>query len=183
MALLDRWGLIRVLVTALLATAEFSAAQSSLDEYTVKAAFLFNFAKFVDWPPESFKGTSDPIRICTYGPNPFGGTLEQMVQGKVAGSRAFTVSQIAEASEARECHILFLGTAEKRIKAVLGDLSGMSVLTVGETASFLTSGGMIRFKIDDEKVRIEIDAGTAARAKLRISSKLLKLADAARRQP
>ena len=156
----------------------------AFDEYQVKAAFLYNFAKFVDWPASTFASASDPIDICILGQNPFGSTLETMVLGKKIGDRPFTVRTVTDIQLARHCQILFIGAGEwKRTRALLDALKGASVLTVGETDDFTAAGGVIAFQLEGPRVRIQIALEPAERAKLRISSKLLRLADIAKRQP
>jgi hypothetical protein len=158
------------------------AEASVADEYQVKAAFLFNFAKFVEWPADAFKGSDDPITICVLGQNPFGTALEEVVRDKTVGSRAFVVRDVPNAQHASKCQIVFVSASErKRSHSLLEDLKGHSILTVGETEDFTSNGGVINFKLKDARVRIEIDLGAAERAKLRISSKLLSLAETTRK--
>lgn len=152
------------------------------DEYPVKAAFLFNFAKFVDWPAVVFKGPEDPISICVLGQNPFGTALEDVVRDKTVANRAFVVRQVSNAQQANTCQIVFVSASErKRFRLLLDGFKGRSILTVGEADDFTANGGIINFKLKDARVRIEIDAGAAERAGLHISSKLLSLAEVTRK--
>ena len=152
------------------------------DEYPVKAAFLFNFAKFVEWPNDTFKGPEDPIAICVLGQNPFGGALEDIVRNKTVSNRPFVVRDVPNAQQASKCQIVFIAASErKHSRSILEELKGRSILTVGEAEDFTANGGIIDFKLKDARVRIEIDAGAADRAKLRISSKLLSLAEITRK--
>ncbi len=149
-----------------------------IDEYQVKAAFLFNFAKFVEWPADAFKGPTDPIAICVLGQSPFGSALEDVVRNKTVANRPFVVREVSNAQQASRCHIVFVSSSErKRLRSVLAEFKGRSILTVGEAEDFTASGGIINFKLTDARVRIEIDVGAAERARLRISSKLLGLAE------
>ena len=170
---------IRYLVLALLAAIVcMHAEQPVADEYPVKAAFLFNFAKFVEWPSDAFKSSEDPIAICVLGQDPFGSALEDLVRNKTVVNRTFVVRDVNNAQQASKCHIVFVSASErKRCRSLLGELKGRSILTVGEAEDFIENGGIINFKLKDARVRIEIDAGTAERARLRISSKLLSLAE------
>jgi hypothetical protein len=162
---------------------QLGAQSPALDEYQVKAAFLYNFAKFVEWPPGTFANSNDPIAICVVGQNPFGSKLEDMVQGKKIGDRAFAVRRLADTQQASKCQILLIGTAEsKRIRVLLEALKG-AILTVGETDDFTAAGGIIGFKLEGTRVRIQIALETAEHIRLRISSKLLGLAEIVRRQP
>ena len=152
------------------------------DEYPVKAAFLFNFAKFVEWPADAFKGPEDPFMICVLGQNPFGRALGDVVRDKTVGNRAFVVRDVANAQQANKCQIVFVTASErKHFRSLLEEFKGRSILTVGEAEDFTENGGIINFKLKDARVRIEIDAGAAERAKLHISSKLLSLAEITRK--
>jgi hypothetical protein len=173
----------RLLLLALAAAAGHVHAEGPVaDEYPVKAAFLFNFAKFVEWPTDAFKGPDDPIVVCVLGQNPFGSALEDVVQGKTVANRPFVVRAVSNSQQAGKCHIVFVTNSErKRFHPILEELKARSILTVGETDDFIASGGIINFKLKDARVRIEIDARAADRAGLRISSKLLSLAEIVRK--
>ena len=176
--MLSRFILALVLGQALLV----SAAEPAAEEYHVKGAFLINFAKFVDWPEQVFKGPSDPILICVVGQNPFGPGLERAARDTIVANRSVSVREISDAQQAAQCRIVFLSAAEKkRSRTLLQALQSGSVLTVGEWEGFIASGGVINFRLEEEKVRIEINTASADRAKLRISSKLLSLAQAGKR--
>jgi hypothetical protein len=148
-----------------------------VDEYRVKAFFLYNFARYVDWPAESFKGPGDPIAICILGENPFGRALDQATTGKVVEGRPFVVRQIADIERPCHCQILFVNSSDrKRFRTIAAILKGSAVLTVGETPGFAADGGVVNFTLEDGKVRFEINVEAAGREGLRISSKLLSLA-------
>ena len=158
------------------------AGGAEIDEYQVKAAFLFNFAKFVEWPAQAFKTANEPIGICVLGPNPFGSSLDKAVEGKVVGNRKFVVREVRDAPQAGECHILFVSAAGwTRSRAVLGDIKKCCALTVGETGEFIAVDGMINLRLEEARVRMEVNPDAAERAGLRISSKLLSLAEIRRR--
>jgi YfiR/HmsC-like len=166
------------------AALQLSAQAPAFDEYQVKAAFLYNFAKFVEWPPGTFANSTDPIGICIVGQNPFGSTLEFMVQGKKVGDRAFAVRRFADTQQGGQCQILFIGATEwKRTRALLDAVKSAGVLTVGESDDFTALGGIINFRLDGPRVRIQVDLQMAEHARLRISSKLLSLAEIAKKQP
>ena len=168
---------------AMAATVPHVQAQGTVaDEYQVKAAFLFNFAKFVEWRGETFKAADDPIAICVLGQDPFSGALEDLVRDKTVAGRPFVVHQVSSIPQAMKCQIVFVTASErKRVRSILDELKGHSILTVGEAEGFTANGGVINFKLKDARVRIEIDPGAAERAKLRISSKLLSLAEIAKK--
>src|SRR5580704_3149841 len=149
----------------------------TIDEYQVKAAFLYNFAKFVEWPALTFKTDKDPLRICVLGQNPFGNTLVDGVGGKTVLGRPLVVNDVSDAGQGTDCQILFIGSSErKRLRLIFADLRMTGVLTVGETEGFATQGGIVNFKLEDGRVRLEINIEAASQAKLRISSKVLNLA-------
>jgi hypothetical protein len=153
------------------------AAAQTAEEYQVKAAFLFNFAKFVQWPATSFKSPSDPIHICVLGENPFGTTLAELLAGKKIDDRPLMSSHFFEVREINGCHILFVSKSErKNLRNILAAATAGGILTVGEWESFAADGGTIGFHLDQGKVRLEINLPAAERAQVKISSKLLSLA-------
>lgn len=149
------------------------AGGQTTDEYQVKAAFLFNFAKFVEWPPQTFKSPGDAMSICVLGPNPFGRSLDEAVDGKSIDGRSFAVRQVADIQQAGGCQILFIPSGQKKRPA---ETAMAGVLTVGESDGFAAGGGVIGFKLEGGRVRLEVNVGAAEQSKLRISSKLLSLA-------
>jgi hypothetical protein len=166
-------------VWLLLAVARVAVAQApSADEYRVKAAFLYNFAKFVEWPDGAFKNPREPLVICILGrSSSFRPLLEEAVQGKQIGGRGLVIRETTDPRETADCHLLFIAASEKRhLPAVLEALKARSVLTVGETSNFADAGGVINFRLDNGKVGLEINVCAAQRARLQISSKLLSLA-------
>jgi hypothetical protein len=174
---------VQVLSVVLLAVMSGGLASADeVDEYHLKAAFLYNFAQFVEWPAEAFKSADEQIGLCVLGENPFGSALNQAVKGKTAAGRKFAVREISEPKEAGRCHILFVAGSESgRVKPVLAELKGRNVLTVGETEDFAAAGGVITFRLKATRVRFGIDIQAASSANLKISSKLLMLADNTKR--
>ena len=163
----------------LLALGGGRAQESPPTEYQLKAAFLLNFAKFVEWPPAAFAKADAPIVLGILGENPFGDAIEQMVRDKTINNRPLVVKGFRSSAEATNCHILFIATSEKaRLPEVLKSLSEAkaSVLTVGETDRFTESGGMINFVRQGNKIRFQINEAAAKSVGLKISSKLLSLA-------
>ena len=175
--------LILSMAIALLGMAGLACgAEPVAEEYQVKGAFLLNFTKFVDWPAQAFKKPGAPIAICVLGENPFGPELDRAAGQTVAGNRRVSVRQVSDEQQARECQIVFIGgSRRKRSREWLEALQGSSILTVGESEEFLANGGVIDFRLDGEKVRIEIGTAAAERAGLRISAKLLSLAQSGKR--
>ena len=164
-------------VLAALAVAALQAAPEPAEEYRVKGAYLLNFAKFVEWPDSAFKGPADPIAVCILGDNPFGPALDVAAHSVLVEKHPVVVKQIAEPLQARQCQIAFVSAAERRhVRGLLQAVQGGNVLTVGETEGFVADGGVIQLSVEDGKVRMEINTGSAKKAGLRISAKLLSLA-------
>jgi hypothetical protein len=142
------------------------------DEYQVKAAFIFNFAKFVAWPDAP--GT--PIVIGIAGEDPFGELLDNAVRGKTAAGRSIEVRRLGENDDLRGCSILFVSSSEKRRAADLIRRAGDGVLTIGDLPQFTQDGGIVRFFLENNRVRFQINAKAAERSGLKIHSQLLSLA-------
>jgi hypothetical protein len=155
-----------------------SRAQSpTAGEYQVKAAFLFNFAKFVEWPPSSFSDASAALRICVLGRDPFGEELRNITKDKTVNGRRLEVDEGIDLQVARTCHILFIATSETvRLKQILESLQGSDALTVGDTKGFIEQGGMINFVLENSRVQFEVNRKAAEQCGLKISSKLLSVA-------
>jgi len=143
-------------------------------EYKVKAGYLINFAKFVEWPSAAFDHPSTPIVVGLLGSAQFGQLLQEMLEGRTVNGRAFSLRQLGAGDDVGGCHILFVGAAETRSASVLAQaVNGRPVLTVGESARFCESGGMLNFTIVGGQVKLESNPGAATAAGLKISSKLL----------
>lgn len=147
-------------------------------EQDVKAAFLYHFAQFVDWPPEAFPDPDTSLIIGILGTDPFGATLDQIVQGEVVKNRRLEVRRYRRVEEIDQCHILFISRSEeRRLEQILLELSGKHVLTVGDSEGFALRGGMIRFMTEKNKIRLRINLDAAKAASVTISSKLLRAAE------
>ena len=153
---------------------------SESSEYLIKAGFIYNFAKFVEWPSGAFAEPDSPIVIGVLGTDPFGTILDRIVEDKKIGSRGFVVKRLKWGKDLRdlkECKILFVSSSEKpHIDDFLQMVKGLPILTVGETPGFAERGGMIRFTLEDNRVRFEVNVEAARQAELSISSRLLTLA-------
>jgi hypothetical protein len=161
----------------LLAVGSGSAQEPPPTEYQLKAAFLLNFAKFVEWPQATFPETNSPMFLGVLGKNPFGDTLERTVRGKTVNNRQVVIMECRSPAEATNCHMLFICTSEKEhLREVIKGLSGTPVLTVGEMDGFIEAHGMIKFIWEGKKIRFQINEVEANNAHLKISSKLLSLA-------
>ena len=155
------------------------AQEAPPTEYQLKAAFLFNFAKFVEWPPAAFAGAKAPMIIGILGENPFHDDLTRTIGNKTIDEHPLEIKelQFSSLAQATNCHILFISTSEKkRLPEIFAGLKGASVLTVGETDRFTETGGMINFVPEGTKIRFKVNQDTASKAGLKISSKLLSLA-------
>ncbi len=158
--------------------ASVARAQDRSDgEYRIKAAFVYNFAKFVDWPTDALPDSTAAIVIGVVGEEQLSEVLAETVAGKTANGRELVVRRWKVGQDLRNCQLLFISASEgRRLPQILRRLKGSSVLTVGETEQFTRLGGIINLFVVGKNVRFEISVGAAARARLKISSKLLALA-------
>jgi YfiR/HmsC-like len=151
-------------------------------EYDVKAAYLYNFGKFVRWPAATVSTDSD-FSICVLGSDPFGATLDKIVAGELVDGRKLAIVRIENASAARNCRILFVGRSEQgRAASILSSLAHSPVLTVSDMPGFTDRGGIIEFVMQGDKVRFQVNLAAAERAGLNMSSELLKVAVAVKRE-
>jgi len=165
------------MIWLLLACAIVHAQNSQPTEYQIKAAFLFNFAKFVEWPPEAFGGASSPLVIGILGDNPFHDDLTRIISHKAVDQHPLVVREYRSLEGLTNCHMLFISNSEKeRLPEILALLKGSNVVSVGEMDQFTESGGMIKFALKENKIRFLINNEAAHRAGLKVSSKLLALA-------
>jgi len=152
------------------------AVGQAIDEYQVKAGFVSSFARFVEWPPEAFKSPHEPFAICVLGQNPFGQTLSGLVAGKALGEHALELREISDVRAAGGCHILFISSSERlRFRSILASLEAQSVFSIGDTNDFIAEGGVANLRVENGRVRIEINARAAKEKNLRISSRLMSL--------
>ncbi len=146
-------------------------------EYQIKAGFIYNFMQFIHWPTDSFSNPSDALVLGVYGEIPFGKQLN-CLEGRMIRGRPVRVVEVSDLSEVSHCHMIFIPKQKKRqIEAVLNQLRGTSVITVGEQPGFSAAGGTINLQIGKQKhMGFEINMSSARHGNVRISSKLLKLA-------
>lgn len=150
-------------------------------EYELKAAFIYQIARFVEWPSptEPLTGTPlarAPLRLCVFGGNPFGPALDT-IRGKLVNERRLEVSQLDTKADTRECNILFIADpAERHIERIAAISRGAGMLTIGDTQGFAQRGAVVNFFPENGKIRFEINPEASRRAGLKISSQLLKLA-------
>jgi len=167
---------IAFILTMLIWGPNVSAESVQYKEYLIKAAFLYNFIKFVDWPSESFKNGAAPINLCVLGDDPFGEALDTLRNKRVKGRR-LVIKRVRRVEQIEGAHLLFISTSEKgRVKEILKSLADAPVLTISEMEGFGQNGGIINFITIDNKIQFEINSEKAQQHKLKISSQLLKLA-------
>jgi hypothetical protein len=152
---------------------------SGSPEYLIKAGFIYNFAKLVEWPISSFTNQGQPIAICILGNDRFAATLERVVDGKKMESHPFLIERLKSPKDSKEsaCHMFFIASEESpRADEIIELLKRTPVLTIAEMPGFARQGGIINFVIEDSKVRFEVNVDAAKQAGLNISSRLLSLA-------
>ncbi len=145
-------------------------------EYEVKAAFLLNFARFVEWPPSSYEDAEAPVRICVLGDDPFGMLLDETLADQNIGGRPVAAVRSTDAETLTRCHVLFVAASEAdRVVDVLEAFEGTYALTVSEVRDFARLGGAFNFFLERGRVRFEVNPEAARRHGLRVSSELLRL--------
>jgi len=169
------WIVAIVIVTTMLALP--CRADGPTREYQVKAAFLYNFTQFVEWPDSAFASKDSPFILATVGDDPFDGILERVTADKTASDRPIHVVHYDSPDHIGDCQVLFVPAAqEASMKEILDKLDKKSVLTVGETETFTPSGGSMRFFLEENRMRFEINTDVVDEAGLKVSAKLMKLA-------
>jgi hypothetical protein len=156
--------------------------QSKHGEYDVKAAYLYNFGRFVGWPAKVSSATDDSFPICVLGQDPFGRALDGTLAGETIGGKRVVARRISKPQEALNCRILFVSSSEeKQLNDTLAALNKADVLTVSDIPDFMQRGGMIQFVLEGNRVRFEVNLAAAEHAGLTLSSELLKIARTVRR--
>ena len=175
-------GLARRLLAVLLALTWLAGARAAAPatptaEYQVKAAFLFNFAQFVEWPAKAFPDEQAPIIVGVLGEDPFGSYLDELVQNEKIGNRPLVVRRYRRVEDVADCHILFISrSAGAQFDKTIASLRGRPLLTVGDLDNFCRLGGMVRFVTENGKIRLRVNIESAKDSGLTISSKLLRWA-------
>lgn len=146
-------------------------------EYQIKAAFLFNFTQFIEWPTNAFVNTDAPLVIGILGDDPFGAVLDQTIEGETVHDRKVVIKRSRRVEDLRSCHLLFISRSEKgRLAQTLAALKGAPVVTVSDLEQFARQGGTIGFMPLENKLRFEINLDATESAGVKISSKLITLA-------
>lgn len=169
-----RWAILYFFIS--LFPHQSQAQGDRLREYEIKAAYLYNFGKYVEWPAEALGDTNAPFVLGILGSDPFGGEVWASLAGQLIKERKLVIKKFATVEEVQGCHILFISSSEKdNLSGIHDQLKDSSILTVSENKA-----GIINFVIDKNRVRFEVDVGAAEQAKLKISAQLLKLAKVVR---
>jgi hypothetical protein len=151
--------------------------ENSVGEYQVKAAFLYNFTQFTDWPATNFSTASAPIVIGIVGEDPFGSIMDDVVSGEVVGNHPLVIRRLRARDNLLGCHVLFISRSEQaQLPAILIQVKGHPILTVSDISDFAQQGGIVGLLLVNKKVKMEINQAAAIEAGLQISSKLLRLA-------
>jgi hypothetical protein len=177
-------GILIVIISLLSAMALGSHAEglesSDSSEYLIKAGFIYNFAKLVEWPATAFAQPDSPIVIGILGDDPFGATLDRIVADKKINGRGFAVRRLKwtkELKDLKNCNILFVSSSEKEhMDGVVDAIKWLPILTIGDAPGFAKRGGIMNFTLEDNKIRFEVNVEAAKHADLTISSRLLTLA-------
>jgi hypothetical protein len=148
------WGAALMMLVSL---ARGAAAPPASTEYQLKAAFLFKLTQFVEWPARAFREADSPLVIGILGEDPFGAYLDELIKGEKIGGRPLAVRRYQRVEDVADCHILFFSHSEAAtLEKSLAHLKGRSVLTVGDTDTFTQQGGMVRFPVENGKIRLKI---------------------------
>jgi hypothetical protein len=147
-------------------------------EYNIKAAFIYNFTQFIEWPEDSFENAASPFVIGILGKDPFGPAINETVEGEKVQGHPIIIQRYSSLQEIKECHILFVSNTESgNIKEIIAGLRNKNILTVSDIPGFPVEGGMIGFMMENNKTKLQINPSIAKAADINISSKLLRLAE------
>jgi hypothetical protein len=173
-------AIIFMLVPKWCSEARAQGSESTVPEYLIKAGFIYHFAGLVEWPASAFAQPNSPINICILGDDPFGSTMEQVVDNKQVGGRNIAVTRLKSANDFKEykqCHMVFVSSSEKeQMDEIIRGVKGLPLLTIGDIPGFAEHGGIINFILEENKVRFEVNVDAGKQAHLNISSRLLSLA-------
>lgn len=174
---LTRFCAVAIMFYCASASWAYTTSMGVNQEYELKAAFVFNFAKFTEWPDLAFVDESTPIELCVVGVTPFSAHLDAF-QGKTIHGRNINIKALAADADVSRCHIAYFGQSSNQVvTSSLGKVRGHSLLSIGEDQNFLSNGGLITLFVDNNKIKFRINVSAIPQAGLKISSKLLRLAD------
>ena len=173
----------RIVILASLAVLS-APATTAPNEYQVKAVFLFNFARFVEWPAVTFVNAEAPFALCVYGDDPFGADLDTVVRGESAGGRPIVVRRMHDLREVGQCQIVYIsGSADRELESVVATLDRRATLTVSDVEGAARRGAMIRMMTVGGKIRLSINIDAVRASHLTVSSNLLRAAEVVGRAP
>ena len=170
---IKRFAIVWLMLVGLAVPPKSASAQTQATASQVKAVFLYNFTQFVTWPPQALQ--NGPFVIGLLGGDPFGNYLDAVVAGEKVNGHPIVIRRYNSVNDVGACHLLFVHQADA--KEVVRQVRGRSVLTVGDSEDFISEGGLIRFFIQQNRIRLQINAAAARTLQLNISSKLLRLAE------
>jgi hypothetical protein len=171
-----------IVILALLHIPILQAQQPKVTEYQVKATYLYNFGRFVQWPPNVAATQDNSFAVCVLGQDPFGPTLDSTLAGETLDGKPVVVRRISRAQDVGDCRIMFISsTEENHLKQILAALERALVLTVSDMPDFSRRGGMIQFVLEGSRVRFEINLASTEAARLIVSAELLKVAATVRK--
>lgn len=174
-------GTLKVFVASLFLLFSFQLGAQTSREYNIKAAFLYNFTQFVDWPPDAFPNPEAPFVIGVLGNDPFRKAIDDAVAGEKVKGHSIVVQRYQNVREIKNCNILFISNTESaKLREILAALPNKNILTVSDIPDFATTGGIIRFMTKENKIKLQINLSASKVADLNISSKLLQLAEIVR---
>jgi hypothetical protein len=169
---------------ALVVVPGLGAQEGKPNEYEVKAAYLYNFGRFVEWPAKVTTSKDNLFNICVLGQDPFGPALDTTLAGETISGKSVIAKRISSLEQSVDCQILFMSSSEgNRLNKIFGTLEKAGVLTVSDMPQFSQRGGMIQFVLEGKRVRFEVNLTACQNAGLSLSSELLKVATTVRRKP
>ncbi len=173
----SRWCAgVLLLALALARTGAVVAQSEPTPEYEVKAAYLLNFTRYVEWPQDAFEDDRSALEVCILGPDRFGEVIDRTMASRTSHGRPLRVSRIDQPDQALGCHVLFIGQKVDQRPKFLSSLRGQPILTVGESGRFLRNGGGVELIIVDETVQFGVNLDATDQAGLTVSSRMLHLA-------
>jgi len=176
------WLVALAVAWALVAVPCLRAQSLKHTDYDVKAAYLYNFGHFVEWPVNVAAAKNDSFTVCVLGQDPFGPVLDAALAGETIAGKRVAARRISTLQESGSCQILFLSSAEEaRLNKIIEALNKQAVLTVSDMPQFSQRGGMIQFVLEGKRVRFEVNLAAVQHAGLTLSSELLKVATTVRR--
>ncbi len=184
LAIVIAYGICPIAFSVFFGAPEMAYADPlSKREYRIKAAFLYNFTKFVEWPADRFPDESTAILLCVIGKDPFGAILDDTVTGKTVRGRHIDIRRIDDVEDVAACHLLFVGLFEReRMREIVASSYEANILTVGDTRDFVEFGGVINLIKKANKIRFEVNLVAAKQARLKLDLKLVTLATSVKRK-